>query len=97
MKKVEYCEIINPPHYWSAGGGLANPDPVFVTLGTNGAYSSAKLLLDEKNNPKFFGSYIDAINWLSKQGWYLSKTFIIKQNEENWIHCLMAREIKIDD
>lgn len=96
MKKIEFCEIVNPPHYWDLNGNLSKPDSAFVTLGTTNM-GSANLLKDEKGNIKYFGHYIDAINWLSKQGWYLSKTFITKEENGNWVHCVMAREIKIDD
>ena len=96
MNTYEFCEIVNPPHYWSEGGGLSSNERVFVVLGTT-KMGTANLLKDEKGKNRYFGHYIDAFNFLSKQGWHLSKMFTLKVDEENWIHSVMTREIKIDD
>ena len=92
MKTLETCVIVNPPHYWGAGGGLSSCEPVFVVLGTT-EMRTANLLKDEKGENRYFGHYVDAINFLGKDGWHLSKMFTLKVDEENWIHCIMTREI----
>ena len=79
IKGQEYCEIVDNIRSFTTVSDKA----VIVKLGTN------KYLRDEDGRIRFFPDFLDAANYLSKDGWYLSQ--INGSSSDLWI---MAREVE---
>lgn len=55
-----------------------------------------KFLVDENGKRVIFNSMIDALNFMSEQGWEFEQAYIVTQDQQNIYHYVLSKEIEED-
>lgn len=102
MKKYhEYCEIVSPYRYIAEQSKFKNAKQInvqdfensYVLFGTT-KDGNLIFLQDDNGKVRYFFTPLDAANYLSRDGWYLTKTFVTTFDRHSYEHWIMAREVE---
>ena len=102
MKKHhEYCEIVSPYRFINGQSMHKNvrdiimqdQERTYILFGTK-EDGTLNFLRNENGTVCYFYTPLDAANYLSKDGWYLAKTFSTSFDNKSFEHWIMAREVE---
>lgn len=90
--KEEYCMIMARQKLFST------KVTIDVDFGQEWSFWSNKRKLVDENGKKIsFNSVIDALNYMSSQGWEFVNAYSLTAGEQNVLHYVMKREIKEEE
>ncbi len=82
-QKYVYCTIVGTTKV------MSTKVTVEIDFGQERSYWSRDRLKDETGKPIIFNSMVDALNYMSDQGWEFVQAYIVTAGGQNVYHYLM--------